>query len=175
VTVAVLRSAEGLVWVYAINSAVSVLLAYPLPRLLSRLWSPAVSLIHGNSVTALGVLLIGLSLFVGPALLIVGVFIFSSGMIIVRPNDQTVLAGLANPVALGSYFGVAMLSLGIGGGMGNAASGWLYDLGGAIAQPILPWAVCTVIGLVTSAGLWWTLVAVGKPSRRLREPEMRGL
>jgi hypothetical protein len=92
----------------------------------------------------------------------------------VRPFDQTVLAGLASPVALGSYFGVAMLSLGLGGGLGNAASGWLYDLGATLDQPILPWAACTLVGLVTSAGLWWTLAAPGSRARRLRQPEMRG-
>lgn len=172
VTVAVLGSAEGLVWVYAVNSAVSVLLAYPLPRLLARTFSPASSLVHGNTVTALGVLMIGLGLFFGPAMLVAGVFVFSAGLVVVRPNDQTVLAGLANPVALGSYFGVAMLSLGFGGGIGNAASGWLYDVGAAMQQPILPWAVCAVVGLFTSAGLWWTLVAANSGRR---ERVMRGV
>ena len=174
VTVAVLGGTEGLVWVYGVNSAVSVLLAYPVPRLLARFFSPAVSLIHGNSITALGLLMIGLSLFLGASMLVAGVFVFSAGLIIVRPFDQTVLAGLASPVALGSYFGVAMLSLGVGGGLGNAASGWLYDLGAALAQPILPWAVCTLVGLLTSVGLWWTLAAPGSRVRRLRQPEMRG-
>lgn len=174
VAVVVVGGTEGLVWVYGINSAVSVLLAYPLPRLLARFCSPVVSLILGNSMTAIGLLGIGLGLFFGPAMLAAGVFLFSAGLVVVRPNDQTVLAGLANPAALGSYFGVAMLSLGIGGGVGNAASGWLYDLGIALQQPILPWLVFTLAGLLTSVGLWWTMAAAGGRARRLREPEMRG-
>jgi DHA1 family multidrug resistance protein-like MFS transporter len=175
VTVVVLGGTEGLLWVYAVNSVISVLLAYPLPRLLARYLSPAASLILGNSVTALGLLGIGLGLFAGPVMLVSGVALFAAGLVVVRPNDQTVLAGLASPVALGSYFGVAMLSLGLGGGIGNAASGWLYDRGLALGLPILPWLVCALIGLLTSAGLWWTMIVIGERRRQLREPEMRGL
>ena len=175
VTVVVLGGTEGLLWVYAVNSVISVLFAYPLPRLLARYLSPAASLILGNSVTALGLLGIGLGLFAGPVMLVSGVALFAAGLVVVRPNDQTVLAGLASPVALGSYFGVAMLSLGLGGGIGNAASGWLYDRGLALGLPILPWLVCALIGLLTSAGLWWMMIVIGKRRRQLREPEMRGL
>jgi DHA1 family multidrug resistance protein-like MFS transporter len=171
--VSILGGIEGLVFVYAINSVVSVALAYPLPRLLARFLSPASALIFGNMVTTLGLLIMGLGIFFGPMILYAGVVAFSSGLVIVRPNDQTVLAGLANPVALGSYFGVAMLSLGIGGGLGNAASGWLYDLGISLQQPMLPWVVCTVIGVLTSVGLWWTISAGGERTRRLRQPEMQ--
>jgi hypothetical protein len=66
-----------------------------------------------------------------------------------------------------------MLSLGIGGGIGNAASGWMYDLGISLQQPMLPWVVCTVIGVVSSIGLWWTISAGGERTRRLRQAEMQ--
>ncbi|MDQ3693601.1 MAG: MFS transporter [Chloroflexota bacterium] len=173
VTVVVMGSTEGIAWVYGVNAVVSVLLAYPLPRLFSRYVSPAVALIIGNLLTALGLFGIGLSLLGGTPVLLAAVFVYSIGIVIVRPNDQTVLAGLANPVALGSYFGVALLSLGIGGGLGSVAGGWLYDLGVSLRQPLLLWLVCTVVGVASSAGLWWTMVATS--GRRLRAPEIGGV
>lgn len=171
VTVVVIGSTEGIAWVYGVNSAVSVLLAYPLPRLVGRHVSPAMALIIGNLLTALGLFGVGLSVLAGTPLLLIAVFVYSVGIVLVRPNDQTVLAGLANPLALGSYFGVALLALGIGGGAGSVAGGWLYDVGIALQQPLLLWLVCTVVGLVSSAGLWWTMIAADQRPRRLCAPE----
>ena len=93
----------------------------------------------------------------GTAALLVAVAVFSVGVVLVRPNEQTVAAGLANPAALGSYFGVASLSLAIGGGAGNYAGGLLYDLGRELGQPVLPWLVFAAVGLVSALGLWLTL------------------
>ena len=158
VAVSVLGVGTGLTLVYAVNSIVAVVLAYPLPRLVARFLAPVTALVLGNLATALGLLAIGLGIIFGPGVLLAGVFLFSAGLVVVRPNDQTVQASLANPVALGSYFGVAMLSLGVGGGVGNAASGWLYDQGQALQFPLLPWLVCLVVGSLTSFGLWAVMI-----------------
>ncbi|HEU0116330.1 MAG TPA: hypothetical protein VFQ80_16695 [Thermomicrobiales bacterium] len=82
-----------------------------------------------------------------------------------RPNDQTVTAELAHPLALGSYFGVAALSVAVGGGLGNIAGGVLYDLGAQTNHPALPWTVCALIGLTAAVGLWLTMTP------RLRDRE----
>lgn len=84
---------------------------------------------------------------------------------LVRPNEQTVTAEMANPLALGSYFGVAALSVAVGGGPGNIAGGVLYDLGARTNHPALPWTVCAAIGLTAAAGLWLTMT----PRLRARE------
>lgn len=173
VAVNVMGAATGLTLVYAVNSVVSVVLAYPLPRFAARYLAPAMTLVIGNLATALGLLAIGLGILFGPVMLLIGVFVFSTGLVVVRPNDATVQASLANPAALGSYFGVAMLSLGVGGGLGNAASGWLYDQGQALALPLLPWLVCLVVGLLTSFGLWAVMVRPEAENRRLRFPRWR--
>jgi DHA1 family multidrug resistance protein-like MFS transporter len=63
-----------------------------------------------------------------------------------------VTANLANPIALGSYFGVSSLALAIGGGMGNLSGGLLYDIGRSLAFPELPWLVFMLVGLASAVG-----------------------
>lgn len=142
---------EAIAAVFAVNSAVSLLLAYPLPRLAGRWLTPAGSLALGVAVTAAGILGIGFAGGLAPLLL--AVLVFSVGTVVVRPSEQTVAAGLANPAALGSYFGVASLSVAVGGGFGNVAGGLLYDFGVRRGQPALPWAVFALVGFLAAAGL----------------------
>jgi MFS family permease len=61
---------------------------------------------------------------------------------------------MASPTARGSYFGVAALSLAIGGGLGNFAGGFIYDYGVKSGQPALPWLIFLAVGAVAVAGLW---------------------
>jgi DHA1 family multidrug resistance protein-like MFS transporter len=65
------------------------------------------------------------------------------------------MAQLANPAALGSYFGVGSLALALGGGIGNFAGGLLYDLGQQLAFPMLPWLTFGAVGLLTASGLYF--------------------
>jgi DHA1 family multidrug resistance protein-like MFS transporter len=101
------------------------------------------------------------------ASLLFAVLIYSLGVVLARPCEQTVSAGLANPMALGSYFGVAALAVAFGGGLGNFAGGLLYDVGARLGLPALPWLIFAAIGLVAAAGLWWTLLGP------LRSPRLR--
>ena len=149
--VAIAGSVEAVAWVTAINSAVTVLLGYPLPRLVEPKLGVTGSLVLGVAATALGLLAIGFAPGV-PALL-AAVVLFSLGTTLVRPNEQTVAASLADRRALGSYFGVAALSIAIGGGLGNVAGGYLYDLGQGLGWPALPWVVCALVGFASAAGL----------------------
>ncbi len=142
-------------WLYGVNSAVTVLLGYPLPRFASRWLTPATSLTLGVAMTALGMAAVAWA--PTTAALLLCVFVISLGTVLVRPGEQTVAATLANPAALGSYFGAGSLSLAIGGGVGNYAGGTLYDLGQGIDRPDLPWLLVGAVGLATTAGLWRTL------------------
>jgi DHA1 family multidrug resistance protein-like MFS transporter len=150
-TVAVAGSVEAVAWVTAINSAVTVLLGYPLPPpgraeagrdRVARPGGggdgarpPRDRLRPGRTGAAGGrrPLLAGDD--AGPA------------------DEQTVAASLADRRALGSYFGVAALSIAIGGGLGNVAGGYLYDLGQGAGWPALPWVVCALVGFASAAGL----------------------
>jgi DHA1 family multidrug resistance protein-like MFS transporter len=173
VATAVAGSAGAVAWVYAINSAVAVLLGYPLPRLAERWLGARRALIAGVVVTAVGLILIGFSRETVSLFAAVGVY--SVGIVLARPIDQTVAAGLANPVALGSYFGVAALAVAFGGGLGNYAGGVLYDLGAHLRLPALPWLIFATIGLIAAAGLSWTLIGAEKArSRDVEELRVAG-
>jgi DHA1 family multidrug resistance protein-like MFS transporter len=156
VAMAIAGNASAVAWVYAVNSAVAVVLGYPMPRLAERWLGAPRALVLGVCATAAGLALIGFSsTTLG---LLFAVLIYSLGVVLVRPTEQTVAAGLANPVALGSYFGVASLAVAFGGGLGTYTGGVLYDAGSRLGLPALPWLIFAAIGLVAAAGLWWTLI-----------------
>ena len=174
---AIAGTPEAVAWVFAVNSLVTVLLAYPVPRAVGRHLPPIEALVLGFALTALGLLGIGLS--TGTPMLLAMTFLFSLGTVLARPNEQTVTAGLANPAALGSYFGVAALSVAFGGGLGSIAGGTLYDVGTRLGHPVLPWAVCAAVGLLAAAGLLVTTVPhlTGRrvPRWTSREVEEKGV
>lgn len=164
VAVAVAGNAGAVAWVYAVNSVVAVVLGYPIPRLAERYLGARLALVVGVVITAIGLIMIGLSR--ETISLLVAVFVYSIGVVLVRPIEQTVVAGLANPVALGSYFGVASLAVAFGGGLGSFAGGTLYDLGDRLHQPALPWFIFGAIGLVAASGIWWILVGPAREAPR---------
>jgi DHA1 family multidrug resistance protein-like MFS transporter len=159
VATAVAGTPSAVAWVYAVNSAIAVVLGYPVPRLAERRLGAARALILGVAATSLGLALIGVSR--DTFSLLAAVVIYSLGIVLARPSEQTVAAGLANPAALGSYFGVAALAVAFGGGLGSYVGGLLYDLGGRLGLPALPWLVFAAVGLVAVAGLWSTLLGPG--------------
>jgi DHA1 family multidrug resistance protein-like MFS transporter len=165
IAMAIVGNPSAVGWVYAVNSAVAVVLGYPVPRLAERRLGAPGALVAGVLATAIGLVLIGFSR--DTASLLFAVLIYSLGIVLVRPSEQTVVAGLANPVALGSYFGVAALAVAFGGGLGNFAGGVLYDVGAQLGLPALPWLIFAAIGFIAAAGLWWTLL--GPLGRRIRE------
>jgi DHA1 family multidrug resistance protein-like MFS transporter len=161
VATAVAGNPSAVAWVYAVNSAIAVILGYPVPRLVERRIGARRALIVGVVVTAVGLALIGFSR--DTVTLLLAVFVYSLGIVLARPTEQIVAAGLANPVALGSYFGVAALSVAFGGGLGSYAGGVLYDLGRRLGLPALPWLVFAMVGLIAALGLSWTLLRPGAP------------
>jgi DHA1 family multidrug resistance protein-like MFS transporter len=138
-------------FIYAINAGLTILLQYPLLKLASRWLRPMPVLIIGIIMMALG---LGAIALVGdvPGLLAC-VVLFAAGALLASPSQQTVTATLANPAALGSYFGISSLALAFGGGLGNLSGGFLYDIGRQISFPELPWLVFLVVGLGSAGGL----------------------
>lgn len=149
---AITGTAETIAIVTGINSVVAVVLGYPMPRFVVSRIGAEQSLMLGVAITAVGLLVIGLADTL--QVMIIGVALFSVGTTLVRPSEQTVAAGLANRAALGSYFGLAALSVAVGGGIGNIAGGYLYDVGIRTSFTALPWLVCAGVGALTTIGLW---------------------
>jgi DHA1 family multidrug resistance protein-like MFS transporter len=142
---------EAVSWVYTLNSGMSVLLQYPLLRLAERRLRPMPILIIGMALMAIGLGNVALADSV-PALLLC-VACFSAGALLATPSQQTVTADLANPAALGSYFGVNSLALALGGGLGNFSGGVLYGLGQQLDAPGIPWLIFGVVGGCAVLGL----------------------
>jgi DHA1 family multidrug resistance protein-like MFS transporter len=144
-------TADVVGWIYALNAGMTVCLQLPAMRLAEGRFTPRTSLVLGVLTMAGGLSLIALAGTL-PALLVC-VAVFSLGGLLAGPSQQSVTAALANPKALGSYFGVNALAMAFGGGLGNIAGGLLVDLAAAWALPALPWLVCGLVGLASAAGL----------------------
>ncbi len=142
---------SSVAWVYGVNSGVTILLGYLLPRMLERRMGNFPMLVAGIALTAVGMMAIGLvdSL----SMLLFCVFVLSLGMVLSRPSQQTISAGLARPDALGAFLGVGALSLAIGGGIGNFTGGVIYDVGKSHDLHWLPWLIFGTIGLLAAVGL----------------------
>ncbi len=143
---------DAVSWVYGLNAGLAIVLQYPLLRLAERWLRPLPILILGVAVMAFALAGVALtSTITGLLLCVAG---FSIGSLLASPSQQTVTASLANPAALGSYFGVGALSIAIGGGLGNYAGGLLYGVGERMEAPALPWLVFSSVGAAAAAGLW---------------------
>lgn len=142
---------DAVSWIYTLNAGLSVLLQYPVLRLAERWLSPLPILLLGVAVMALG--LGGVALIDTIGGLLVCVALFSVGMLLAAPSQQTVAAAFANPAALGSYFGVNSLALAVGGSLGNYSGGLLYGLGREIERPALPWLTFCAVGLAAAIGM----------------------
>lgn len=142
---------SAVAWIYLVNAMVTVGLGYLLPRFLERWFTSLQLLVAGSLVIGMGLLAVGLAGNIAGVL--IAAAIFSLGAVMARPGQETVTANLADPAARGTYFGVAALSLAIGGGLGNYLGGMIYDVGqGGTSQ--LPWLVYAGVAFVTSALMW---------------------
>lgn len=155
-------------WIFGIQSAFTILLGFPFPRWVEHRVGAYRMLLLGIGLLAAG--LLAMAVAVNTAALLAGVVVLSIGTILARPGEQIVSAGLADPAARGSYFGVAALSLAIGGGLGNFAGGYVYDYGERVDRPELPWLVFALVGAVAVAGLWRLRFAVAAKGDRTDLP-----
>jgi len=151
--------------IYGINAALTIILQYPLLKLASKWLRPLPVLIIGIALMAAGLGAIALATDV-PGLLSC-VVLFAAGALLASPSQQTVTAALANPAALGSYFGISSLALAFGGGFGNLSGGILYDMGKQLSLPALPWLVFLMVGLCSAGGLTLMLYRQNKAATRV--------
>lgn len=148
-------SVDGVGAMFALSAGITVALQYGLVRWLERWLSAAQLLVLGVTLMALSTGAIAWAATY-PQLLacIAG---YAVGAVLTRPTQQTLIAGLADARALGTFLGVSSLSLAVGGGLGNIAGGWLMDAAAAGARPWLPWATFCAVGLLSALGLHLSL------------------
>lgn len=140
-------------WVFLTNTAFAIALQYPMVRWLEPRLKPLPGLILGTVLMTLG---LGFIAFVPNVwLLLACVALYAIGSLIMSPNQQTLMASLADSRALGSYMGFGWLGLAVGGSLGNYVGGALYDLGRSLSFDDLTWLVLFIVGAVTVVGLFW--------------------
>ncbi len=137
--------------VYALNAGTTVLFQYPVFRFAERFLRPLPIMIIGMALMALGLGAVAAAGDIG--ILLACVAIFTLGSILATPTQQSITASLADPRALGSYFGVNALALAFGGALGNLAGGALTDAARRVGQPALPWLTFALLGLGSAIGL----------------------
>lgn len=142
---------EAVSWVLAVNALTVVLLQFPLLRLLERRMNPSRMLISGMVLMLLGLGAVVLAKSI--VWMLICVWVFSLGLVLAAPAQQTVAANLSDSRALGSYYGVNGLSIAIGGGIGSYMGGVIYDLGQTWGFSGLPWICFAGVGLVSVVGL----------------------
>ncbi|WP_444996447.1 MFS transporter [Aliikangiella sp. IMCC44359] len=137
---------------YALSAAITVLLQYPLVKWLERWLAAHQILTLGMAIMSIAIGMIAwannFSLF------LVCIAIFTLGVLLTRPTQQSITAALANKNALGTFMGVSSLGLAIGGGLGNFIGGWLFDISSIYQMPGLPWFVFCCVGLLSTLAMF---------------------
>ncbi|ASS76266.1 hypothetical protein CIG75_15825 [Tumebacillus algifaecis] len=112
--------------------------------------------LHPLSAMAMGMVLIGTGL--GSVAfstsfwhLVASAVVITFGQMFVMPTSDTIVADLAKPEQIGSYFGVAAFVFGAGEAIGNIAGGQLMQRAVAIDYLALPWLLYGALGLLLSA------------------------
>jgi len=139
-------------WVYALNAGLAVMLEYPLTRLLERRLDPIKTVAIGTGLMAAGLTAVSLAGSIGA--LLGCVVLFSIGAALAHPSQQAAMASLANPSAIGSYFGFGSLSMAVGGGLGNLSGGVLHAFTQTTGMTAAPWLIFGAVGAVASTGLY---------------------
>lgn len=138
----------GVMW--AIYAAVTVVLQYPLVSLMLRKYSPRQSMLIGISIIASALLLIS---FVNTTnMFLVAVVLFTLGMLLARPNQQTIAVAMADSRAMGLYLGVNSLGFALGNGFGMIIGGVFFDLAKKANLSMLPWFLYSALAIASMVG-----------------------
>lgn len=140
-------------WMYAIEACLSLTLLYPIARWSEKRFRLEHRLMAGLLFMTFSLLPMGLVSNLQQIFTLICTFYI--GSIIAEPARETLSAALADARARGSYMGFSRLGLALGGALGYAGGGWLFDAGKAFNQPELPWMMLALIGLITFFALLW--------------------
>jgi MFS transporter, DHA1 family, multidrug resistance protein len=136
-------SAPGLI--YALAAGMGIVLQYPVARLVARYVPPFAAIASGLLFMGCGLLAFGYA----PTftVMLACIAVYAMGRLIVDPVQLNLVSEVAPPGKIGAYIGFSMLAFAVGGGLGNALGGALYDLSLAIGFPPLIWLVMGGVAL----------------------------
>lgn len=133
---------------FGLNTVITIVLGYPLLRVLEKRLSPRQSVVAGLICHA--VAFAGLAIAADRYQLLACAGLIALGMLIAKPGVLALTVDLADQRALGSYLGMNALSIGIGGAAGSFGGGALYDLGDRFEVAALPWIVFAGLSALTA-------------------------
>ncbi len=143
-------SADSVGVMWAVYAAVTAVLQYPLVSLTLRKYSPRQSVVIGIFTIASALLLLS---FVNTTNMFLAVVVlFTLGMLLARPNQQTIAVAMADPQAMGMYLGTNSLGFALGSGFGSIMGGVLFDLAKKTGLNMLPWFLYGVLALASMLG-----------------------
>jgi MFS transporter, DHA1 family, multidrug resistance protein len=138
--------------IYAVNAVITIALQVPLIQFLGERLRPLPALVIGLGIMSLAMGSIAVTqTFLA---LLVCIAVFSIGNLIATANQSTVIAGMAQPDARGSYFGVSAIALAVGGSAGNLIGSALYGASTTNGHPAVPWIIIGGVGALSTVGLW---------------------
>ena len=138
--------------VLAVYSGFALIAQYPVVAWASRRFPPFAIMTFGFVLMAVG--MAGLALLPGALapwvslavlLFALPLVVYTLGDLLVQPTIAAITSDMARPEALGSYFGFSSLGLAVGGGLGNALGGVLFDQAVALGLPAAPWLAFALV------------------------------
>ncbi len=162
--VSYLTSSESAVGaLLALNSGFALVAQYPVVAFVNRFLAPMRIIIIGFTICAIG--LAGFTLArLAPAnagtagvvaLLILPILVYALGDMLVQPTIQAITSNLAEPHALGSYFGFASFGMAVGGGLGNGLGGVIFDQAIGAGMPVAPWLCYAGLAAALAGAFRW--------------------
>ncbi len=146
-------SADGISYIYLINSGLSIALQFLLIRYLARFFKPLMLIGVGSLVAGLGMFLV--SFADSFAFLLVCVVLYALGRLVVEPMISVLVSNYATESTMASYFGFSSLAMGFGGVFGSFLGGYLYDVGLQTGLTSLCWWFFGLLGVVVMVGVMY--------------------
>lgn len=139
---------------YALYAIITALFQYPLVAFMLTKFISRKIVVIGIFFVAVSLLII--SFATTSALVLISVSVFSLGMLLSRPNQQTSAVAMADPKALGIYLGVNSFSMAIGSGLGTMMGGIFFDLARVTNFSKLPWILFSLFAIVSMFGFMFS-------------------
>lgn len=137
---------------FALSAGLTVALQYALVNALGRWLAPPAMLACGVAIMTVGAAVAAFAMHFG--VFLAGIATFALGAILTRPSQQTMIADMADPRALGTFLGVSSLSLAVGGSVGNIVGGWLAEPARAPHGAWVAGGVFLAVGVATCIALY---------------------